>query len=443
MRLSELEAKNVLLWGAGREATAFVHAMESRGVVPRLTIADEQGGEGRTVKGHPVTLLTDELVDAADVIVRSPGVSIYRQELQRSLDRGVVVTTATNLWFGEPHAPVIGVTGTKGKSTTSSLITHLLCGVGVKAALAGNIGRSPLEMLDDPQPDWWVLELSSYQTSDLSHSPEIAVLTNLSPEHLDWHGEYEIYVADKLRLFANEPRVSIVNVLDPEVVRLARDLPSRVEACVGEGVHFDDGAFWCGSSRLFARNNLRLSGAHNEQLLCLALAAVQQAGVDIIERAEELAGALESFEPLPHRLNPVGEHAGVLYVNDSLSTTPVASIAAMEAFGERQITLLAGGFDRGLDYGELAAYVGAHSNVKVVTLPESGSRIAPLIRSVAEREDVVYEAADLAGGVSIAAGITPPGGAVLLSPGAPSFGAFKDYAERGDAFAQYVLSFGS
>lgn len=445
MQLHDLIGKRVLLWGSGREAAAFLHAIDQRQLSIDVTVADEQGDGTRQLANRSVVRLDQELLDAADVVVRSPGVSRYRAEVERAISRGTMMTTATNLWFAEPHAPAIGVTGTKGKSTTSSLIATLLEGAGLRATLAGNIGQNPLDLLDDPQPDWWVLELSSYQSSDLMFSPEIGVLTNLSPEHLDWHGSYETYVADKINLFAHNPRVVIIDGADEESVRATETLSGRIEVGTDEYACIRDGSFCWQDQQLFSRSVLPLAGKHNERLLCLALTAVANAGVDLVAHAERLAAAVSGMRPLPHRLNVVGEYSGRTYINDSLSTTPVASLAALEAYADRPITLLVGGFDRGLDYDELAAYVASRPDVRVVTLPDSGQRIAETIRRAVmtdgtrSDESKVIEAGELLEAVEIAIEQTPDKGVVLLSPGAPSFGRFRDYSERGQAFAQYVM----
>lgn len=408
MRLRDLDAKRVVIWGAGREARSVLEACRRAGVRAELTIVDDHAASVGTIDGIAVRAPDTRTIAKADVVVRSPGVSKYRLSLRDAK----VVTTATNLWFAEPHAPVIAVTGTKGKSTTSSLIAHLLQGLGADARLAGNIGRSPLDHLDEPEPDFWVLELSSYQTSDLDAAPAVAALTSLSPEHLDWHLGEENYVSDKLRLFAHAGTV-VVNDADPGVVgvldRLREPHGSRGER------------EWPSL----------LVGAHNAQLVRLAVTVLRLLGIDVEARHEEIERALATFEPLPHRLEPVADRDGVIYVDDSLSTTPVAAIAAMESFSDRPVTLLVGGYDRGLDYGSLADYVRTHANVTVIAMPDSGHRIAETI-DVRER---VHEVDGLADGVALASTVTPTGGVVLLSPAAPSFGRFKDYAERGQAFA--------
>lgn len=412
MRLSELKNRKVVIWGTGREAGSVIRALKLRNIDAAVTVIDEKPGamlDG--IEAKPVDI---DIIAAADVVVRSPGVSRYRSELTHAK----AVTTATNLWFGEEHAPIIAITGTKGKSTTSSLIAHVMAALGMRVQLAGNIGQSPLDLLGEPEPEWWILELSSYQTSDMDGAVDIGVLTSLSPEHLDWHGGYERYVDDKLRLLAGA-KLRIINTADPGV------------QAASDGLHP-----FIGPDTAIPPLPSKLLGQHNDQLTRLALTAIAETGIDLQQRQNEIAAALSTFDPLPHRLQPVFERNGITYVNDSLSTTPVATMAAIDAFGNRPVTVLVGGYDRGLSYEDFGEYVRAHDNVVLVTLPDSGHRISAAA-GVPKR---TIEAVDMRDAVIRARAVTPEGGVILLSPGAPSFGHFVDYAERGDAFARAARS---
>ena len=416
MRLADLDGHSVAVWGSGREAGAFIHAIRNLNLDLDVRIVDESKGQA-SIEGIEVRPFSVETLQAADYVLRSPGVSIYRSEL-----RGLRVITATGLWFAEPHVPVVAVTGTKGKSTTSSLIAHILCRLGVDARLAGNIGRSPLDFAGQPEPEIWVLELSSFQIADVDVAPDIAVLTSLDSDHLDWHGGREQYVNDKLRLFAHAKK-SIVNVADAGVVAVMDRLPDAV------GI---DATTRVGRSRMF--------GEHNRQLIRLAVAVVRatgvDVGVDVDARAQDIEDAVASFEPLPHRLEWIADVDGVTYVNDSLSTNPIAATAAVEAFSGRPIALLVGGHDRGIDFGEFGEFLAQNPDVRVYTMPECGERIAAAIGN--DRQVVVTDG--LAEAVQRAAAEMSAGGVVLLSPAAASFGSFANYAERGDEFRRLVMS---
>ena len=402
MRLSELEGRRVGIWGAGREGRAAAAAVERAGGQVEVVATDDVPGD--------VGRLGD-----CDVVIRSPGVSRHRPEVARMAEDGVVMTTGTDLFFAEPRtATVIGVTGTKGKSTTSALIAHLLRAAGASAELGGNIGLPLLDLLTRAEPSFYVVELSSFQISDLQRGPDVVVLLNLYREHLDWHGSEEAYVADKLRLAALPGvRVAVVN---------ARD--ERLAAAVGPGVELR--VFGDGEPPSVEGTALR--GEHNRLNLAAALAAVEAVGVAV----GGLAEAMESFEALPHRLEVVAERDGVTWVNDSIATTPEATVAALQAFADRPVTLIAGGFDRGQDYAGLGRAIAAHApGVSLIALPETGARLA------SEVPDAVH-AGDLGEAVGLAAASTPAGGLVLLSPAAPSFGAFRDFEERGESFRDAV-----
>jgi UDP-N-acetylmuramoylalanine-D-glutamate ligase len=206
VRFSELDGRAVAIWGFGRETRSFARQLRRRLPGARLTLAVAEDEPTReAVAGVAERVIEPAQAAAAlapgDVVVRSPGVSIYGAELQALRVRGITVVTATGLWLAERAGRgVIGVTGTKGKSTTATILAHLIAASGARVELAGNIGRPALDLLDGPEPDWTVLELSSYQVADLDTGPEIAVVTNLFDEHVDWHRSAARYRADKLRL---------------------------------------------------------------------------------------------------------------------------------------------------------------------------------------------------------------------------------------------------
>jgi UDP-N-acetylmuramoylalanine--D-glutamate ligase len=343
----------------------------------------------------------------------------------------VTLTTGTNLWLAEhPGARAIGITGTKGKSTTASLAAHLAGATGLRTVLAGNIGVPLADLIATPDEavDLWVLELSSYQTSDLDRSPPVGVLLNLLREHTDWHGTQERYHADKLNLFAHRADMrSVLNRADPVVRARGGGLPGPL--WFRDPAGFDagpDGVTRAGAPYL-ARAEIPLPGEHNLDNVCAALAALEAAGVVIDDPASAIAG----FRPLAHRLEPVGERAGVLWVDDSIATIPEATVAAARALAPRPTVVLVGGHDRAQDYAPLAAYLAGETAVTaVVGMPANGPRIVAALAGTVPAES----ATDLAAAVGRARALVPPGGAVLLSPGAPTGDDFRDFAARGDAF---------
>src|SRR5690606_21702727 len=256
-----------------------------------------------------------------DVVIKSPGISPYRPEVLAAMERGTRFIGGTALWFGQrPDARTVCVTGTKGKSTTSALLAHLLRAGGHRTALSGNIGQPLLELLDG-QAAYWVVELSSYQTRDVAASgvrPDVALVTNIFPEHLDWHGGQARYVEDKLSLVTQgRPRVAVLNAADPTLAVLGdRLVDSRVD-WFGDaaGWHLRGDALWRGEREVLDTRALPLPGRHNRANLCGVLAAIEALGLDAVALAPHVA----SFRPLPHRLQTLGARGGIDYVNDSIS----------------------------------------------------------------------------------------------------------------------------
>jgi UDP-N-acetylmuramoylalanine--D-glutamate ligase len=448
VRISQLDGRRVALWGWAREGRAAWRALRRRLPALPLTLfcAEAEVADAQAL-GDP--LLTIETVASADalsafeIVIKSPGISPYKPEALAAAARGTVFLGGTALWFAEhADARTICVTGTKGKSTTTALLAHLLRAGGHRTALCGNIGLPLLEVLDadDPalggRPAFWAIELSSYQTGDVAASgvhPHIAVATNIFPEHLDWHGSEARYVADKLSLFTGaQPRIAILNGEDPRLAALS--LPGSEVRYVGrtEGWHLRGDIVHRGEQAVLDTSHLPLPGRHNRGNLCAVLAAIEALGLD----AAALAPHAATFQPLPHRLQTLGEREGLLWVNDSISTTPHATLAALDCFRGRRIALLVGGHDRGIDWRDFADAMRTRAPAAIVTLGQNGPKIHALLEAVAgEGGFALAQAADLPAAVAQARAALGGTGVVLLSPGAPSFGAYRDYTERGRHFA--------
>ncbi len=449
MRISKLESivrdgGRVALWGWGREGRAAWRAIRSRLPSLPLTVfcnADETGQVQAADASLMVeTRATASHLSAFDIVVKSPGISPYTPEAIAAAGQGTRFIGGTTLWFAEhPQARTICVTGTKGKSTTTALLAHLLrCG-GYRTALAGNIGLPLLELLDG-EAAFWVIELSSYQTGDVADCgvrPEVAVALNIFPEHLDWHGSQARYVADKLRLLTEaKPRHAIVNADDPTLAALP--LPdSDVHWFGGEdGWHLRGDLLCRGGQQVMDIAALPLPGRHNRSNLCAALAAIEALGLDAIA----LAPHAVTFQPLPHRLQVVGAREGITYVNDSISTTPHASLAALDVYRGQRTALLVGGHDRGLDWAGFVDAMRTHPPTAIVTMDggmpgQNGARIHALLEGIAgDAGFALASAANLADAIGQSRKLLAGEGVILLSPGAPSFGAYRDYTERGRHF---------
>jgi UDP-N-acetylmuramoylalanine--D-glutamate ligase len=441
LKISELEGKRVAIWGYGREGRAALAALRWR--LPRQSItvfcSDDEAAPLRAMEDP--NLLIETRVDgdklaAFEVVIKSPGISPYTSPAVDAALQGTLFVGGTALWFSEhPNERTVCVTGTKGKSTVSALIAHLLRGAGRRTALAGNIGLPLLELLDvEPVPQYWVIELSSYQTRE-AINPEVAVVLNFFPEHLDWHGTEQRYFDDKFALIAEtNPRIAVLNAADSRLAEC--DVPPSVRVLWfndDDGWHMRDSELFRGRKRIMDTRGLPLPGRHNRLNLCAALAAVEALGVD----AEPLAMLAFTFKPLPHRLQLLGDREGIQFVNDSISTTPFASIAALDCYKGRRIAILVGGYDRGLDWGVFAERMVHDPPKAVIAMGQNGPRIYDRLKQIAVNNHfVLAEAKEMEDALRMAREILEGQGVVMLSPGAPSFPRYHSYVERGLHFAQ-------
>lgn len=436
MHLTELTSKRIAVWGFGREGRATLAWLRKRvGAAPlalfcapgevaaALAFAESLGG--LTVHG---TAPDDGMLAAFDIVVKSPGISAYHPELLAAQVRGTRFTSGTALWFANnPGARTVAITGTKGKSTTTALLAHLARSLGVRTALAGNIGV-PLIELDGQTAELWAIELSSYQTTEAS-GVDLGVVTSLYEEHLDWHGTKERYLADKLRL-ADASAHLLVNALQPPLLERTEAHGHRHLFGVAEGWHVAGDWIRRGSEAIVPTSVMTAPGTHNALNACAALAVLELMGYD----PRAAAPALASFEPLPHRLQPIGTRDGITYVNDSISTTPLATLAALETLADKPVAVIVGGHDRGLEWHGFVDAVKRSPPAAIICQGANGERIYGLLN--AGGVDTRITLHDDLGHAFVDAQSVIGAGYVLLSPGAPSFDQFVDYADRGRHFAE-------
>jgi len=451
VQISQLDGKRVALWGWGREGRAAFAVLRARLPLLPLTLfcpaAEAEAARAETAGALTVLGEPDAAaLGSFDVVIKSPGISPYQPMALAAAAQGTVFIGGTALWFAE-HAGADGVvhdtvcvTGTKGKSTTTALLAHLLRAAGKRTGLVGNIGLPLLEVLDaQPAPAYWAVELSSYQTGEVARSgarPQVAVVLNLFPEHLDWHGSEQQYVADKLLLVtAANPQIAVLNAADPLLRNLALPHSEVVWFNQPQGWHMRGETVFRGEQAVFDTRDTPLPGRHNRGNLCAVLAALEALGLDAVA----LAPAVQQFRPLPNRLQQIGRAAGLLYVNDSISTTPHASLAALDCFAGQRIALLVGGHDRGLDWSDFIAHMAQDEPpLEIVTMGSNGPRIHAMLAPLAAAGRFgLHAAQDLPEAMALARrALGEQGGVVLLSPGAPSFGAYRDYVARGRHFAE-------
>jgi len=414
----------VLLYGAGREALSTRRFLAERapGLKVYVTVDSGTADLPDTEFLPPADLPAAFADEKIALIVKSPGVSRYKPVFAEAEAAGIPVTSNLNLWgraYGEGRT-IVAITGTKGKSTTATLAHLMLDRSGIDAGLAGNVGLAPLDIADKHAVV--VLELSSYQTADMDFLPDLAAITNLYPEHVDWHGSVDRYYADKLHLVDREGNLAVAlgaaargNARVAHAVRDHRRLVSELTSDQELAIES-------------AAAHSRLRGAHNLDNARLAA----QIALAVGGTMEGVLAGIAAFRPLPHRLE---EHVfgAVTVVDDSISTTPEATKAALAAYPGRRIALIGGGHEREQDYAELATLLPRHGVTTLVTLPVTGERLACAARAVAQ-SIAVFEAADLDAAMAWLATQTDRFDTIILSPGAPSYNQFKNFEERGTRF---------
>jgi UDP-N-acetylmuramoylalanine--D-glutamate ligase len=420
---ADLAGRTVGIWGWGIEGHLAQRLLTAQAIDP--VIVDD------TPSDVGILPLAEGGFDAlanCEVVVKSPGVSRYRPEVTELERRGVQVAGGLGLWMeGVDRSRVLCVTGTKGKSTTVSIIGHLLAGLGQRCFVGGNLGIPPYDPAAPQDVDWWIIETSSYQVTDLWSAPPTVAVTSLHPDHLDWHGTPERYYADKLAL-CRLPGVrrTVANGADPLLRARTAALGKAVE-WITPPTH--------GIPEWIER--LGLLGIHNVTNALIAQACLVALGVPGADNESLLAKAAAGFGGLPARLRTVGVVDGVRFVDDGLSTNVLPTLAALEAFGDARVALIVGGFDRGIDYTPLATALAARSSpTMVLTVPDVGPHIGAVIAQADPPEHLTVMACDDEGAAAYAGWVwARPGGVVLLSPAAPSYGRYRDYTERSAVFA--------
>jgi len=454
--LSDLAGKTALIVGVGREGTALVTRLQSLEPAPRLIAVD--GREGPSTEAFraafpsiPLHLIAPEgsLPDQcreASVAVMSPGIAMT-SSLHRAVSAlSIPLTSGSALFVADHGEQMVGITGSKGKSTTTTLVHALLQGSGVDVALGGNMGI-PLQGL--PPAQYYAVELSSFQCHYLEASPAVVGLTALFPEHLDWHGDLDTYYRDKLGIVAHGPEQVVANADDPILRQeLETRHPGLPITWVGQGHEWHlepdgDESWLCrGEEKLFHTGNSRMLGRHNHQNMLMALALADATGRLEVSQIEAV---FSQFEGLSHRLERIPDPSGVVFVNDSLATNPQAGAAALRSLSSPGMVWIVGGQDRGVDYQPLVDQVLVSKPRHILGLPASGGKLLGLFREALETigeagDSVLEEVPDMASAVSRARELAGPGDYVLLSPSAPSFGQYRDYQHRAEDFRSCIES---
>lgn len=459
--LDQLLGKKVLLLGLGREGWSTYHFLQKHLPELPLAVADKNVVEKfpselqesiRQATQTTFLLGEDYLKNIADydVIIKTPGIPQTLPEIQAAVRSGVRLTSHTQLFFELCPGKIIGVTGTKGKSTTAAVIHHVLEAHGLDAILVGNIGKPALSHLEEIREDTLVVfELSSHQLETLTVSPFVAVVQDITSEHLDYYKTTEVYQAAKSAITRFQKPDDLV-IYDPERAGSARiaalSSGKQLRYSLNEGP--DSVAFLRNGTIMLRQPDQRvweilkttalpLLGKHNLANVLPSVIVGSVLGIS----PEEIGEALRSFKPLPHRLEFVREKNGVKFYDDSLATMPTAAARAVDNF-DVPIALIAGGYDRQQDFSELITAILAKDVRGIVLFKPSGERLAQSLQNSANPEAPLPEihfAETMSEAVTRATSLVQlTGGVVLLSPGSASFGMFTDYHDRGEQFKQTV-----
>ena len=417
--LNRLRGKRILVLGFGREGRSTLRFLNK--YLPDAVVAVADKNEMEVVQ-HFGTGYLEAMYDY-DIVIKTPGISLKDFDT-----KGVEITSQTDLFLSQFHDQTIGITGTKGKSTTTSLIYHLLKSSGHDAILTGNIGIPCFDIMEDIKPESIVVyELSAHQLEYVHNSPHVGVLLNVFEEHLDHFGTMARYKSAKLNIMRHMGE-SDTAVIHESLLNDALEL--LVNNKVFSLFDFDD---------IVDRTALPLKGEHNYQNVKAALLACDAYGVDY----RELIPFLYTFKPLEHRLEPVGTFGGVTFVNDSISTIPQAAISACQALGRVDFLLL-GGFDRGIDYQPLADFLKEHPVQHLLFTGKAGERMMQLITKVPEPVEgpTLFQYSNMEEAFVYIAAHAKPGDVCLLSPAASSYDQYKNFEERGAKFKALAREFG-
>jgi len=420
MKIQEFAGKTICVLGYGREGKAVVAALEQFAPGCEITIADKNEAAVTDHPKHWVQAGGGWLKNLAkfDVIIKSPGIP-PQAEFEPVKNK---LTSSTQIFLdsvADKGVSLVGVTGSKGKSTTSSLIHTILKTAKKDVHLVGNIGEPAIAHLAQAKKGTiFVMEMSSYQLMDLTASPHIAVITSFFPEHLDYHGNLANYIEAKKHVarFQTADDLVFFNAQSPGAAEIAKE---------GEGRKIP---FLSGDSPIDI-SDTNLIGLHNQSNIAAACMVAATFGVD----KKTTLKAVKAFQGLPHRLQFVGTHHGIDWIDDAISTTPESAIAALDALGDRVKSMILGGQDRGYDFDELAERIAQSSVEHVILFPGSGPTIQ-LALEKAKAAVTYHEASDMKQAILIAREMTPKGSICLLSTASPSYGMFKNFEDKGEQF---------
>ncbi len=416
-----MNKSSIVIYGYGKEGKSVESFIAKNYPEAKILICDKNKIEKENYITEKELEIRSEKKNF-ELLIKSPGIPSHNKYIKKCLEKNIEITSLTNIFFQHCKSRTIGITGTKGKSTTSSLLYSILKQKFSDVRLVGNIGTPALDQLENQnEKTIFILEMSSYQLEDLSKSPDLAIILEIFPEHLDYHQNYENYLKAKLNICKNSNTKVIAHKSHQDLT--AGALKEKTI------VYFDS------SLNSYEKENI------NSSNISAAVLAARQFKVE----EEKIKKGIEEFAPLEHRLENVGTFADITFYNDSLATIPEATIFALQTLGDRVETLIAGGKDRGISYEKLNSYInGKKVKLKnLILFPDTSLKIkAGIDKTKVESKEInIFDVNNMQEAVALAYKHTSSNKICLLSPASSSLNLFKNYKDRGEQFIQAVKNF--
>lgn len=439
-----LDFQKILILGYGQEGKFASGYLRKKYPKLRFGLADQKPLDR---KDKNVAVFSGrnylQAIKGYEMIIKSPGINDREPEIAAARNSGKTISSVSDLFLGTRRDQTIGVTGTKGKSTTASLIGQILKTAGRKAHLVGNIGRNPLPYLEKAdQDELFVYELSSYQLATANHSPHISVFINIFPDHLPYHRGFANYLAAKANITNSQRKNDffIFNSEYPELKTLAKETSAQkidyLKECSAR-----QGYLFYRREKIMPLSEIKLLGAHNLKNIMAAICVAKIYGVNNYN----IRRALKKFTNLEHRLQSLGRHKGISFYDDAISTTPESTLAAIDVFQGKIGTIILGGEDRGYNFSALADKLAELAVPNFVFFPDSGQRIAKAIELAYRRRKIALPkmifTRSMAKAVGFAYRQTAAGKVCLLSTASPSYSLFRNFQEKGELFQQAIKKY--
>jgi len=447
MHFDNLSKHNILIVGFGREGQSVLRFLEKKNFLKTIYIYDKQPLENfsqaiqKKVKDSNIIFLSDSTYKnhlvKIRVTIKSPGIPLHCSVMKEIDSHNIQTTTPTNIFFEHVKGITIGITGSKGKSTTASFLYEVLSNSGMNTVLCGNIGNPALDYLTENyqaikskvENIYFVFEMSSQQLENFTGKCDYAIFTSFFPDHMDYHGDIENYFKAKTSILG----VNTKTVFNSEISRLHEYFKLNSQQYLfpynNEYNKIENDSFFIDKQLVSKTSKTNLCGIHNFKNVLGAITCAKLLGIN----NKTIQKTLGSFIPLPHRLEKIGIFKDITFINDSSSVTPEATIAALESMKEKIDTLILGGLDRGYNFDSLIKKAKERQIRNIIIFPDSNYSIKKSLKKN-DFQPNIYSVITMKKCVEIALDFTQKGEICLLSPGSPSYNLFKNFYERGDLF---------